>query len=158
MKVQPAFSDNLLKNMKCETALQLYSLECDNGRIFTLEEIGKKFFAIDEKIARDQSSLRIASGHVACSNHNINHKTGGNQKRGNVQRQNRGKQYQPQQPHAITHAATEHRGKVLCYKCGEKGHIGPNAPNVLMVNHPQEVILLKQQTIIIMTTPWVLPL
>jgi hypothetical protein len=39
------------KNMKYETAIQLYNLELENGKTFTLEGIEKKFFSIDEKIA-----------------------------------------------------------------------------------------------------------
>ncbi len=49
------------KNMKYETALQLYNLECDNGKVYTIQEIEKK------KTAHDTASLQIATGHAVHS-------------------------------------------------------------------------------------------
>jgi hypothetical protein len=39
-----------IRNMKYETALQLFNLETDHSHIFTLQDIEKKILALDEKI------------------------------------------------------------------------------------------------------------
>jgi hypothetical protein len=48
------------KNPKYDTAVQLYNLKRDGGKLYTLEDIEKKFFSINEKISRDVASARIA--------------------------------------------------------------------------------------------------
>jgi hypothetical protein len=59
---------NYSKNLKYDTALQLYRLEREHGKMsFTLEDIEKRFFSMDEQIARDKSLTRIAMGNVANS-------------------------------------------------------------------------------------------
>ena len=50
------------KNPKYDTAVQLYNLVRDGGKLYTLEDIEKKFFSIDEKISRDVASAHIAQG------------------------------------------------------------------------------------------------
>jgi len=55
------------KNPKYDTAVQLFNLECDSGKVYSLEDIEKKFFAIDEKAGRETASARIAQGNVAMS-------------------------------------------------------------------------------------------
>jgi hypothetical protein len=37
------------KNPKYDTAVQLYNLDWDGGKVYSLEDVKKKFFAIDEK-------------------------------------------------------------------------------------------------------------
>lgn len=55
---------NHSKNPKYDTALQLYRLEREHGKMtFTLEDIEKRFFSMDEQHAHDQ-----VSSHLACSN------------------------------------------------------------------------------------------
>jgi hypothetical protein len=84
------------KNMKYETAIQLYNLEREGGKIFTLQDIEQKFFAIDKKSARDQTLTRLSYintarghqqkkvngrghiGHRAHSSHNGRTSTNGN--------------------------------------------------------------------------------
>jgi hypothetical protein len=60
------------KNPKYDTAVQLFNLERDSGKIYSLEDIEKKFFAIDEKTGRETVSARIAQGHVAMGQRGIN--------------------------------------------------------------------------------------
>jgi hypothetical protein len=64
------------KKLKYETAIQLYNLEQDNGKHFTLEDIGKKFFTINEKIARGQALTHLALGSAARSQYDHDHKRG----------------------------------------------------------------------------------
>jgi predicted DsbA family dithiol-disulfide isomerase len=54
------------KNPKYDTALQLYHLEREHGKIFfTLEDIDKRFFSMDKQIAREKVLTRIALGNAA---------------------------------------------------------------------------------------------
>jgi hypothetical protein len=53
------------KSPKYDSAVQLYNLECDSGKIFTLEDLEKKIFAIDEKTSREAAKTRIAQGNMA---------------------------------------------------------------------------------------------
>ena len=53
------------ENPKYDTAVQLYNLERDGGKNYSLKDIEKKFFAIDEKTSREAAKTRIAQGNVA---------------------------------------------------------------------------------------------
>jgi hypothetical protein len=56
---------NHSKNPKYNTALKLYRLEREHGKMtFTLEDIEKRFFSMDEQSARDQSFTRLALGNA----------------------------------------------------------------------------------------------
>jgi hypothetical protein len=52
------------KNPKYDTAAQLFQLECNGRKTFTLEDL-KKSFSADKKHGRDQALTRLATGHVA---------------------------------------------------------------------------------------------
>jgi transposase InsO family protein len=125
------------KNLKYETAIQLYNLECDNGKHFTLENIGKKFFSIDEKIAREQALTRSALGSVASSQYDHDPKRGNGRGYG-ARRFGSGCGYtrdqrsfnntkKPQQAHLASHSNPTTRS-ITCYNCSEQGHIAPNCP------------------------------
>lgn len=69
------------KSMKFDMAVQLFHLERDNGRIFTLQDIEQKFLTIDEKTSREASLSRLATGNSARTNQQNNSRY----KRGNMQ-------------------------------------------------------------------------
>jgi hypothetical protein len=116
---------NYSKNLKYDTALQLYRLEHEHGKMsFTLEDIEKRFFSMDEQIARDKSLTRIAMGNVANSLQR------GQQHlhRNHSHRNNKGKTGRPRQ--TKTNASANATSKpIICYNCGEKDHISPNCPH-----------------------------
>jgi hypothetical protein len=64
------------KNMKNETAIQLYNLEQDNGKSFTLQQLEQKFFSIDEKTACDQSLTQLALSSMVRHHNDQDHKRG----------------------------------------------------------------------------------
>lgn len=57
------------KNMKYDTAFQLFHLKRDNRCIFTLQDIEQKFLTIDEKTT---SLSQLAIGSSAQTHHNNN--------------------------------------------------------------------------------------
>jgi transposase InsO family protein len=117
------------KNPKYDTALQLYRLERDHGKMsFTLEDVEKRFLSMDEQSARDKAFTKIALGQAA---HSL--------KRGKQQSMNRNKGYScskhQSKSTANANATTTYKpsGKpIICYNCGELGHIAPKCP------HPQK--------------------
>jgi hypothetical protein len=58
------------KNMKYDTALQLFHLEHDNGSTFTLQDFQQKFFRIDKETSRKASLSHLATGSAAQSYYN----------------------------------------------------------------------------------------
>jgi len=99
---------------------------------FTLEDIERRFFSMDEQIARDKSLTRIALGSVANSLKRGNHRTN------NKGRQ--GKQRQQQSKHNASANATSASKPIICYNCSKKDHISPNCP------HPKPFKPFKQTT------------
>jgi hypothetical protein len=112
------------KNMKYETAIQLYNLEMDNRKTFTLEEIKTKFFSIDKKIARDQALTRLAIGSAARGH--LQSKCG-TEPRSNHRRKhnNRSVTNRTRNEHANS-ASHSTVSAVTCYNCGETGHYASN--------------------------------
>jgi len=81
-----------------------------------LEDVEKRFFSMDEQIARDKLLTRIAMGNVANSLQR------GQQHlyRNHSHQNNKGK----------TSASANATSKpIICYNCGEKDHISPNCPH-----------------------------
>ncbi len=119
------------KNTKYKTAVQLYNLEQENGRTFTLQDIEQKKFSIDEKSARDQALTRLSLGNAATSHHDYNHKRG-NRRNFNGSRNNNsgrrnnnnGRGYQrSEQAHLANHS-----NPIICYNCSDPGHTAPKCP------------------------------
>jgi hypothetical protein len=112
------------KNPKNYTALQLYRLERDHGTMsFTLKDVEKCFFSMDEQSARNKALTKIALGHAANSL-----KRGKQQSMGWSKGNHRNKQQNKNTSNA--NATTTSSGKsIICYNCGEPGHISPNCPN-----------------------------
>jgi hypothetical protein len=108
-----------------DTALQLYRLEREHGKIsFTLDYVEKRFYSMDEQIARDKLLTRIAMGNVA------NSLLRGQQHlhRNHSHQNNKGKTGRPRQ--TKTNASANATSKpIICYNCGEKDHISPNCPH-----------------------------
>jgi hypothetical protein len=102
------------KNTRYDTAVQLYNLEHENGKVFTLEDLERKFFSIDEKAGREQSLTRLAQGNVAHS-----HKG-----------EKTSKKSQRNRTRSSANAVTDidKHANITCYGCGEKGHIVSNCP------------------------------
>jgi hypothetical protein len=120
------------KNMKYETAIQLYNLEKENGKTFTLEAIEKKFFAINEKIARDQALTRLALGSAARSRYDYEPKRGIGKGYGSGRGHGRSSSstqctsYHNRKPeHANAAASSSTSRPIVCYNCSEPGHITP---------------------------------
>jgi uncharacterized protein YdcH (DUF465 family) len=112
---------NFSKNPKYDTALQLYRLEREHGKMsFTLEDIEKRFFSMDEQTAREKILTRIALGNATNSSNSL--------KRGQHHKNGKGKGRSHRKSNASTNAASN--GKpVICYNCGEEGHIAPKCPH-----------------------------
>ncbi len=114
-------------------ALQLYRLEReqDPGK-YTLEQLEKKFFGMDEQSARDLALTRIALGHAAQSHrlHNSHSKRGRlnqySKSKPNAKRQQRYNSRSQAEANAVRPATRGNR--IICYKCNEPGHIAPNCP------------------------------
>jgi transposase InsO family protein len=111
------------KNPKYDTAVQLYNLERDGGKMYTLEDVEKKFFAIDEKISRETASCRIAQGNMAMG-----------QRGDSRQRTHRGLRNprrnghrKPESANAATDSSTRF-SNMTCFACGKKGHTASYCP------------------------------
>ena len=112
------------KSPKYDTAVQLYNLERDGGKNFTLEDLEKKFFAIDEKTSREAAKTRIAQGNMAQGHRGDNsHRNRGGRGNGNSQRNGPNKT-------ADANAAIDanKHAHLTCFHFGKKGHIVPNCP------------------------------
>jgi len=111
-------------NPRYDTAVQLYNLERDGGKTYTLEEIEKKFFAIDEKMSREHASARIAQGNMATSQR-------GDQRerthRG-IRNRRRNGHRKPESANAASDLSTRF-ANATCFVCGKKGHIAPQCPD-----------------------------
>jgi len=112
------------KSPKYDTAVQLYNLERDGGKNFTLEDLEKKFFAIDEKTSREAAKTRIAQGNMA-QGHREDHAHRNRGGRGNGNSQQNGPNKTADANAAID--ANKH-AHLTCFHCGKKGHIVPNFP------------------------------
>jgi hypothetical protein len=112
------------KNAKYDTAIQLYNLERDSRKTYTLEDIEKKFFAIDEKVSREAAKAQIAQGNMAH---------GQRRDRTHRNRNDRGNRQPRRNGHnktADANAATDtnKHANLTCYNRGKKGHIVPDCP------------------------------
>jgi len=112
------------KNPKYDTAVQLYNLKRDGGKLYTLEDIEKKFFSINEKISRDVASARIAYGNMATSQRGDrnNHRHTRNPRRNGHRKAEDATQ-------ANAAIDSNRHANTTCYHCGKKGHIVPNCPD-----------------------------
>jgi hypothetical protein len=108
------------KNPKYDTAVQLFNLERDNGKVYSLEDIEKKFFAIDEKTGRETASARIALGNVAMGQR-------GDRTHHNTRNPHRTGHRKPECANAATDS--NRYANVTCYNCGRKGQIAPTCPD-----------------------------
>ncbi len=125
----------LTKNLKYETAIQLYNLERENGKQFTLQEIEQKFFSINEKSARNQAFTRLSLGSAARSQNDYRHKRGNGNGRGFNGGRNTNKGRVPRRQGSYQNNTTEHAhlathsNSIICYNCGEQpGHTAPKCP------------------------------
>jgi hypothetical protein len=105
------------KNPKYDTAVQLFNLERDGSKVYSLKDIEKKFFAIDEKTGRETASVRIAQGNVAMGQR-------GDRTNRNTRYPRRNGHRKPERANAATDS--NRYANVTCYNCGKKGHIIPN--------------------------------
>jgi hypothetical protein len=95
-------------------------LERDGSKVYSLEDIEKKFFAIDEKTGRETASVRIAQGNVAMGQR-------GDRTNHNTPYPRRNSHRKPERYNAATDS--NRYANVTCYNCGKKGHIVPNCPD-----------------------------
>jgi len=111
------------RNPKYDTAVQLFNLEHDSGKVYILEDIEKKFFAIDEKTGRETASARIAQGNVAMGQR-------GDRTYRNIRNPRRNGHRKTVDANAAldSNSSTRHVN-TTCYYCGRKGHIMPNCPD-----------------------------
>jgi hypothetical protein len=118
------------KNPKYDTAVQLYNLERDGGKIYILEDLEKKFFAINEKSSREAAKTCIAQGNMAHGQRgDRTHRNRGGRGHNNSRRTGNG--HNGNNKTANAHAATDtsKHASLTCYNCGKKGHIVPNCPD-----------------------------
>jgi transposase InsO family protein len=114
------------KNPKYDTAVQLYNLERDSGKIFTLEDLEKKFFAIDEKSSREAVKTRIAQGNVAMGQRGER----GTYRSRNLRNPRRNGHRRTADANAALDSNNFNRhANTTCYYCGKKGHVVPNCPD-----------------------------
>jgi hypothetical protein len=112
------------------TALQIYRLDRLQGTTFTLREIEQNFFQIDESVRRDKRQTRTEHAMAVGTARGKNH-------RGSTGRhprsRGRGVGHGPslQRLNHATAAAAQGTSQLVCYNCGEPGHIAPRCP------HPQ---------------------
>jgi hypothetical protein len=123
-------------NSRYKTALQLYRLEREqDSKTYTLAQLEKNFFGMDEQTARDSALTRIALGHAAQS-HRLHHTYS---KRGRSNTSNQHPKSKPnvknQPRYSTRHSANAKaiksatRGNtIVCYSCNEPGHIAPDCP------------------------------
>jgi len=111
-------------NHQYETALQLYRLEREQDPSkFTLAQLEKKFFCMDEQTARDSILTKIAHGHAASSHRLTTHES----KRGKLNSHKRRSQHKGKQQDRSAEANAT-RKRIVCYCCNKPGHIAPNCP------------------------------
>jgi hypothetical protein len=111
------------KNPKYDTAVQLYNLERDGGKTYTLEDVEKKIFAIDEKISRENASCRIAQGNMAMGQRgDSRHRT-----RRGIGNPRRNGHRKPESANAATDSSTRFIN-TTCFACGKKGHTASYCP------------------------------
>jgi hypothetical protein len=112
-------------------ALQLYRLERLQGTTFTLREIEQNFIQIDEGIGRDKHQLQTGHAMAAGSNtYRDNRQHGGRgrlNQRGRSPGRGRSSHCRPQTAGASANAAQQ-QSSMICYKCGEPGHMATNCP------------------------------
>jgi 6-phosphogluconolactonase/glucosamine-6-phosphate isomerase/deaminase len=110
---------NYSKNPKYDTALQLYHLEREHSKIsFSLKDIEKRFFSMDKQAAREKVLTRIALGNAVNSF-----------KKGNPTKGARGKHNKNNKKSNASAHTVSHNKVIICYNCGEEGHIAPNCPH-----------------------------
>ena len=106
-----------------KTTLQLYQLECHQGKIFSLEEVEQNFFELDEELGLDKKA--------SCNERALT-ATGHRPKRGNLPKYHdhskpKGNYKKP--PHKPSFAHVAARNSIVCFKCGAPGHTAPKCPN-----------------------------
>jgi hypothetical protein len=114
------------KYPKYDTAVQLYNLERDSGKSYSLEDIEKKIFAIDKKTSREAAKTRLAQGNVAMGQRgerSTYHSQNSRHPRCNGHRKTA-------DANAVLDSNSSNRyANTTCYYCGKKGHIVPNCPD-----------------------------
>jgi len=113
------------KNPKYDTAVQLYNLEQDSGKNYTLEDLEKKFFAIDEKTSREGAKTRISQGNLAQGQRGD--RTHGNRNGRNHRQSRRNGHNRTADANSATD--TNKHANLTCFNCGRKGHLVPNCPD-----------------------------
>jgi hypothetical protein len=104
--------------------LQLYRLEREQDPSkFTLAQLEKKFFSMDEQTARDSILTKIAHGHAAYGHRLTNHQP----KRGKFNSHKRHAQHKGKQQNRSAEANATGK-RIVCYYCNEPGHLAPNCP------------------------------
>jgi len=114
------------KNAKYDTAVQLYNLERDSGKLYSLDDVEKKYFALDKKSSREAAKLRLAQGHVAMG-HRGDRNTHRSRNLRNPRRNGHRKTADANS--ALDSSNFNCHANTTCYYCDKKGHIVPNCPD-----------------------------
>ena len=122
------------------TQLYSYTDLSLHGKKFTLQDIEQNLFQIDEELGRDKRRLRSEHTMAAAGRHPKQTYRGSGQPHNSGRGRGRsGRLLCHRTPGAVAAVVTDTNSAIVCYKCGQPGHIAPQCPtNTDTAAEPQQ--------------------